>query len=651
MNKVISYIFKHKALSVVFLLAVFGAGYYEFFMAKSTKGETRYVLGAVQKGTIISSVSGTGQVSASDQVDIKPKVSGDLIKINVASGQEVKEGDVIAQIDDSDAQKAVRDAQVSLETSKLDLAKLVEPADAFTIMQSENDITNARNDLEKLKSTQATGYQDALDAKQKAEDNLAKNYEDAFNTISNIYLDLPTIKTDIWNVLYSYDIIKSDVTAGSNTLNKDALSNSLITFEEREGLNAFSSKAESDYASAETKFEKSYQDYKNSSRSSSRDNIDSLLNGTIDTARAMADTVKSEINMLDYWINARTQDNLKIFNQVDTYETTLKSDTSKTNSSLSNVLSAQSSIVSDKDALQSAIQNITGLDKNNPIDLANAEWNITVKENALATLKAGPDAIDIRTKQIAVQQKQDALNEARQNLSYYKIQAPFSGVIADVGVQKGDAVSSGTVIATLVTKQGMSEISLNEVDIAKIKVGQKVTITFDAIPDFTMTGKVAEVGTIGAVSQGVVSYTVKINFDTQDDRVKPGMSVSASIIIDAKQDILVVPSGAIKSQGGLNYVEVLDSPLGNQSEATSAAGIVSKNPPRRQTVQIGLADDSNTEIVSGLKEGDVIVVKTMAATSATPASNQQSPGGLRIPGLTGGGGGNFRQGTGAARGD
>jgi len=634
-------------------MIVLGAGYYEFFMTKSSGSETRYVLGTVEKGTVISSVSGTGQVSASNQVDIKPKVSGDLLSVNVSNGQEVKEGDLIAQIDDSTAQKTVRDAQVSLETAKLDLAKFIQPADAFTISQAENDLTKAKNDLEKLKSTQASGYQDALDTKQKAEDNLTKAYEDAYNTISNTYLDLSTIKTDTWNVLYSNDIAKSDITAGGkDTWNKGVLSDTLNTSDERQQFDTFISKSESNYVSADTNFQKSYQDYKNSSRSSDRSDIDSLLNETIDTTRAMADTVKSEINMLDYWIDARTQDELKIFTQVDTYESTLKSDTSKTNSSLSGVLSAQSSIKDYKDSLQSATQNIVGMDKNNPIDLANAEWNITAKEDALAKLKAGPDALDIRAKQISVQQKQDTLNEARQNLAYYKIYAPFGGVVANVGVQKGDSISSGSAIATLLTKQGMSEISLNEVDIAKIKVGQKVTIIFDAVPDLTMTGKVVEIGTIGTVSQGVVSYTVKINFDTQDDHVKPGMSLSASIIIEAKQDVLIVPNGAIKARGNTNYVEMLDPSLSSQPNAAGSTGIISKDLPWQQTVEIGLADDNNTEITSGLKEGDMIVIRTIAAATATSTSSQQG-GGLRIPGLTGGGGGggNFRPGGGALRGD
>ena len=105
---------------------------------------------------------------------------------------------------------------------------------------------------------------------------------------------------------------------------------------------------------------------------------------------------------------------------------------------------------------------------------------------------------------------------------------------------------------------------------AKVKVGQKVTLTFDAIEDLSITGEVAEIDTLGTVSQGVVNYAVKIVFDTQDERVKSGMSVSAAIITDVKQDVLLVPNAAVKSNDE-QYVEVLEN-----------------NIPRNQTVETGL---------------------------------------------------------------
>jgi RND family efflux transporter MFP subunit len=211
-------------------------------------------------------------------------------------------------------------------------------------------------------------------------------------------------------------------------------------------------------------------------------------------------------------------------------------------------------------------------------------------------------------------------------LSDYYIRAPFDGTIASVSVEKSDSVSSGTVVASLITKKQIAEIPFNEVDVAKIKVGQKTTLTFDAIPDLTISGEVAEIDSVGTVSSGVVNYNVKISFDTQDDRIKPSMSVSAAIITDMAQDVLVVSSSAVKTKNGSSYVEMFDTPL-----ADSVAGVqgsLSKVLPRQQTVTVGISDDTSTQIISGLKEGDIIVTKTITGTAAATASTKSILGSM-----------------------
>jgi len=197
-------------------------------------------------------------------------------------------------------------------------------------------------------------------------------------------------------------------------------------------------------------------------------------------------------------------------------------------------------------------------------------------------------------------------------------------VVASIDVVKGDAASSGAAVATLISKQQMAEISLNEVDVAKVKVGQKATLTFDAVSDLSIAGQVADVDIIGTVSQGVVNYTVKIGFDTEDERVKPGMSVAASIITDIKQDVLLVPSSAVKTSSGSSYVLIPNETVNaNNTNSTGGnAGVILATAPRQQAVQTGLSDDTNTEITSGLNEGDQIIVKTV--TSSTSSSKSSS---------------------------
>jgi RND family efflux transporter MFP subunit len=238
----------------------------------------------------------------------------------------------------------------------------------------------------------------------------------------------------------------------------------------------------------------------------------------------------------------------------------------------------------------------------------------------LANLKSGPDALDLRSQELSVQQKQNTLADAQQKLANYTVRASIDGTIAQVSAKKGDVASSGSSIATLISTQQIVEISLNEVDISKVKVGQKAVLTFDAIEGLTITGTVADMDSIGTATQGVVNYAVKISFDTQDDQVKPGMSVSASIITDIRQDALLIPNSAVKSQGETTYVEILEN-----------------GKPKSQTVQIGIANDSSTEIISGVNEGQQVVTQIITTNTTTKTNTQTKSQGIGIPGLGGDG--------------
>jgi len=593
-SKLFRQVKKHRFAAGVFLFIIAGMGYWGYGKIFNSDGVIRYATAKVQNGTLIVSITGSGQVSAFNQVDIKPKASGEITVVYAKSGQEVDAGAVLAAIDSSDAERAVRDAETSLETAKLELDKILEPLDELTLLQAENSLVQAQ------------------ESKQKAEDNLKKAYEDGFNTVANAFLNLPAVMTGLYDMLFSSD----SGLGGGNQWNIDFYANAVKNYDEK----AMQYKADTSdkYQTARAAYDKNFDNYKLTSRFSERTVIESLISETYDTAKRIAEAVKSANNLIQFYQDKFTERGLKPQALSNTHLASLNSYTGTTNSYLSSLLSAERSIQDYKESIVSA------------------ERSIEEKTLSLAKIKEGPDDLDIRAKKITIRQKEDAFTTAKQALANHYVRAPFAGVIAKVNGKKGDTASAGTAVATLVTKQKIAEVSLNEIDVAKIKTGQKATLTFDAVPDLTLTGQVAEVDAVGTVSQGVVTYTVKIGFDTQDDRVKTAMSVSAAIITEAKPNVLLVPNSAVKSQGGLSYVEVPD-----ESDAVLAAtdpnGAVFRNSLRRQPVEIGTTSDEFTEIVNGLKEGDVIVTRTIQSNTVQPT--QQQSGGLRIPGLPGGGGG------------
>lgn len=594
-QKILKSVSQHKIIAAIIILAITFGGYFGFKAIKGNSQETRYVLATVKKGTLITSVSGSGQVSSSDQVDIKAKASGDIIYTNVKNGQEIKINTLIAQIDTSDAQKSVQDAEINLEAAQVKLEELLEPTDELTLLQAESSLIKAKQ------------------AKQDAEDGIEQGYEDTLSSVTIAFFDLSTIITNLSDVLYSYEISNSERTL-SGYWNMSALLNS-VNDENKSEIQRLIDSAKSDYDRVRIEYDANFINYKKVTLYSEHDIVEALLNETLETVRAMTQVVKSEINLLDFWVDYRSRRSLSVFNDVVGYQTDLKSYSSKLNSYLSSLLSIQRSFEDNRTAV------------------VDADYTVREKELSLENLTEGTDDIDIRTQKNVVRQKQDALITARENLASCYVRAPFDGVIAGIDVKKGDSVSDGTVIATIITNQQIAKISLNEVDVAKIKVGQKTTLTFDAVDSLTISGEVLEVDIVGTVSQGVVNYSVKIGFDTQDDRIKSGMTVSAAIITNSKQDVLMISSSAIKSSGDVSYVEMPNEQIVSSS-ANSNSGVVLQNTPLQQQIQLGLTNDTYTEITSGLKEGDTIITRTITASSTTKITTG-TQNSIRMPGAGG----------------
>ena len=155
-------------------------------------------------------------------------------------------------------------------------------------------------------------------------------------------------------------------------------------------------------------------------------------------------------------------------------------------------------------------------------------------------------------------------------------------------------------------------------------MGQKATLTFDAVSDLSITGNVVQMDAIGTVSQGVVSYGAKIALDTQDDRIKPGMSASANIILNAKADIVLVPSSAIKTSGSSSYVEVLKGVTSSMPIASDGSVSANAGNLTQATIETGISDDTYTEVISGLNVGDLVVTKIVISTASTATSQTKS---------------------------
>ncbi len=561
-------IVRHKIIVGLGIIVLVGTGYFMYKKANSGVGGISYVLAAVEKGTIVTSVSGSGQVVAENQLSVKSQASGKVIYVSAENNQQVRAGTFLIKLDTTDAETAIEDASSNLADAQLALAKL----------------NGLETESGKIRGT-----------KEKLEDSLESYYRNGFNDVSNVFLQLPDIMSELQDIIISNSF-------NSSQWNLDFYADAIKMHD----INAWQYKNDvyDKYQITIAAYDKNFQDYKSASRFSDEGTIESLINETYETIRDISDTVKSMDDLILLYRDLQARAGSKPLALASTHLTTLNGYIGTTNNYLSSLLSDINNIQNGKESL------------------IEADFTIADQEKQ-------------------VEKMQKALDDAKSKLADYSIYSPSAGTITAMSLKVGDTISANSSIATLVSSQQIAEITLNEVDAAKVKVGQKVNVTFDAVSDLNITGKVADIDTLGTVTQGVVNYTVKISFDTQDERVKPGMSVTADIITDAKSDVLTIPNSAIKSQGSQKYVELAEGQInGGQQLLANVSASALKSPLQQQTVETGLSNDTYTEVVSGLKEGDIIVSSTISSNNTnTGGSTQTQSNELRIPGISNFGGG------------
>jgi len=570
-RRVKQYANKHKLISSAIVAAVVLIVWGISRSISAGNQVVTYTVGTAAKGTVMSTVSGSGQVSASQQVDIKPKASGDVTAVKVVQGQSVKSGALLVQLDASDAAQSVRDANLSLRAAEIS--------------------------LEKVKSSSVTSLEQAEDDLTQAKESLAKAYDDAFTSISDAFLDLPSVMTSLDTVLYGNTYNTQDNIDYYADLIKNYDANALT----------YQGNADTSYQSARTAYDKNFLDYESASRYSDGADIEVLLIETYNTTKLISEALKNADHLLSAVKDQLTKNSVTVPANLTTHQSNVASAASKANSRLSSLF-------------------------NNKTSIANYKSAIDDKEANLAELQGDSGLLDLESAQLTVSQRKNSLYNAQRNLADYSIRAPFDGVIAAVNVKKGDSASSGTAVVTIITTQSLVDISLNEVDIINVHQNDKATVTFDAIEGLSISGSVAAVDMIATTNQGVVSYNATIAFDTQDDRIKPGMSASATIITSITQDVLTVPSSSVKTQGSISYVEMPSSAVAEDQIGQA----ISLGTVKKQVVTVGVSDDNSTEIVSGLNEGDQVIVKTTTTKSSAKSTSKQTTGSSLLGGSSSG---------------
>ncbi|MGQ4668891.1 efflux RND transporter periplasmic adaptor subunit [Metabacillus halosaccharovorans] len=206
------------------------------------------------------------------------------------------------------------------------------------------------------------------------------------------------------------------------------------------------------------------------------------------------------------------------------------------------------------------------------------------------------------------------------------ITAAHAGTITTIDVESGSRIQNSQVVGHITDYETLETIiSVDELDITKMKAGQTAEITASAFPDETFEGTVTEVSKEGTAENGVSSFSVTVQLKDPKSLLI-GMSTEVNVITESKQDVLYVPIESVQVNGEEKYVTIQEASSSNADASTSD-----------QVVETGINDDQNIEIISGLTEGQTIELPV--TTTSGNESTQELPGAGREQGFPGSGSG------------
>lgn len=247
-----------------------------------------------------------------------------------------------------------------------------------------------------------------------------------------------------------------------------------------------------------------------------------------------------------------------------------------------------------------------------PEDIAIARDEVHQAEIGLVLARADADRIAARQRDLEVAQAQaraarSAVKISETNLAYATITTPISGIVASVSTQQGETVTSGSAAAsapTFVTVIDLSRLEVHafvdETDIGKVRVGQDATFTVDAFPDREFSGKVTAIYPKAVIAANVVTYDVVIALENPGGILRPDMTANVMIVAAKREQVLAIPNQAVRREGADRVGYVLE---GGQ--------VV------RRVIKIGWKDKTYTEVLSGLKQGERVIVGAAEGTGVS----------------------------------
>ena len=615
----------------------------------------------VSRGNVVVSVTATGPVAAVNTTPLTFKTSGQLDQLKVAVGQHVTKGQVLAVLDTSDLQTAFNQAQANLQGAQANLAKVQAGATQQQVAVAQVSVENAKvsaaNAVANVPTSQTTA---------------ANSIKAAQNTLHTAQLGQSSAQDSL--------------SAAIDQETRGLAADQTAIINAQKNLASVKSTAAGDVPIQESNLEKAKDALW--SAQTSRDQTCSQSSAiSCQAADANVGGAQTSLNAASLQMQQSLKQDQQSVQQaqtsLDQANSTLANDKAKFDAA---VVSAQNQVKQAQAAVTSANTGVGQAQAQATATVQSAQSQADQAKGSVSSAQANynqtvapPAASDIAQAKAQVVNAQAAFDSAKTNLDSATLTAPFAAEIAAINGSVGQYVNGGPVpvganaLFTLIDLSSLQVTTqVNEADIGKVNLGDTVSFTVNAYPNTVFSGKVLTIQPVGTIVQNVVDYNVTCSISaTKDASLYPGMTATATIISQQHDGVLTVPNTALSfaqtaARSGLvtrstagarpNGTPQSGNPNGRGANGNGFAGRTGNGAANRgqaanggQTgagasnvnrgllltltngnltplpVTLGITDGSVTEILTGAKQGEPIVIGESGATSAGPANGNGRP--------------------------
>lgn len=620
-----------KAIFILIVIAVIGL-ISVFFIAQN-QDTNIYTTSEVTRGQIVQTVSETGTVKASEEIDLSFLNTGKINKINYKIGDKVNIGAVIAELDYSDLTINRNEAGANLDVARENLNKLRSGA-------TSEEIAIARANVAQAEAVLAAAEKELHKKREAVNENIAQVEKTLYDLESSLNTDVTTFEqaitaaeTNLENTVTTYQNTvdnKKDsalVTIDDKlTLGNNALDTIDTTLNDEDGEDLISLKnldyladTKVHYLAAEGYLSTANEKLDLAEINRDNENVLSALNEALtalnevfaalqDCYQSLENSITSseftlaELEVLKTNISAEQTVIAAAVLSAETAKQNLDDAIVAYNSSIStaeeNLKSAQAAY---ENAVKTAKNSLATAKVNGEQEITFAESKVDSSREALYVVQAQlnqtlapANKYDIALNEAKVRQAQAVLDSIVKKIDNSIIKSPISGTVTKINYEAGEQATVGAAVVSLLGVNNFEiEVLISEADITKVEEKDVARITLDAYgEDIVFKGEVTFIEPAETVIQDVIYYKVTVNFAPEEKTVKSGMTANIIITTDLKEDVIIMPGRAVIERNGYGKF----------------ARVLKDNLVEERQVEIGLrGDEGLVEVISGVNPGELVV--------------------------------------------